>query len=174
MVKGKTTGARFISLTGLLLAAGVLFPVIFHQFGIAGRIFLPMHIPVFLAGLVMGPLAGLAVGVLSPMLSTVLTGIPPLVMVISMIPELAVYGTVSGLLSNGTRTGVFLGLLGGMVVGRVVWCLTAAFIAPLLGFPGRTLTVMLAALAVGWPGMVAQLIFIPPVVVRVRRAVFSS
>jgi hypothetical protein len=108
------------------------------------------------------------------MLSTVLTGMPPPVMVVSMIPELAAYGTVSGLLSNGTRTGVLLGLLGGMVVGRVVWCLTVAFIAPLLGFPGRTLTVMLAALAVGWPGVVAQLIFIPPVVVRIRRAMSSS
>jgi len=166
--------ARFISLTGLLLATGVIFPFIFHQFGIAGRIFLPMHIPVFLAGLILGPWAGLLVGALSPGLSAVMTGMPPAALAIPMTPELAVYGLISGLLFRGTRTSLYISLLGAMILGRLVWIPMAIFIAPLLGFEGRTLTVVLAALAVGWPGIVLQLLFVPPIVIRLRKAVLNT
>lgn len=162
--------ARFISLTGLLLAAGVLFPVVFHQFGIAGRIFLPMHIPVFLAGFVLGPWAGLLVGALSPGLSSLLTGMPTPAYAVMMTPELATYGAVSGYVYRVSRRNLWISLLGAMIAGRVVWCLMAILIAPVLGFKGRTLLVVAAALAVGWPGMIIQLAFIPPVVRRVQRA----
>jgi len=162
--------ARFISLTGLLLAAGVLFPLVFHQFGIAGRIFLPMHIPVFLAGLVLGPWAGLLVGALSPGLSSLLTGMPIAAYAIPMTPELAIYGLISGLLYKGTRRSLWAALIGAMIAGRVVWCFTAVLIAPLLGFAGRSWSVAVLALAVGWPGLVLQLIFLPPVIMKVRRA----
>jgi niacin transporter len=166
--------ARFISLTGLLLATGVIFPFIFHQFGIAGRIFLPMHVPVFLAGLILGPWAGLLVGALSPGLSAVMTGMPPAALAIPMTPELAVYGLVSGLLFRGTRTGLYVSLLGAMILGRLVWLPMAVFIAPLLGFPGRTLVVALAAQVVGWPGIVLQLLLVPPIVLKLRTALFNT
>jgi uncharacterized membrane protein len=174
MVKVGTIDARFISLTGLLLATGVIFPFIFHQFGIAGRIFLPMHIPVFLAGLILGPWAGLLVGALCPGLSAVMTGMPPAVLAIPMTPELAAYGLISGLLFRGTRASLYVSLLGAMIIGRIVWCLMAVLIAPLLGFPGRTLAVVLAALAIGWPGIVLQLLFVPPIVLRIRRTIFEG
>lgn len=161
---------RFISLTGLLLAAGVLFPVVFHQFGIAGRIFLPMHIPVFLAGLILGPRAGLLVGALSPALSSLLTGMPTAAYAVPMTPELATYGVVAGLLNTGARHSLWVALIGAMAAGRVVWCFMAVLIAPLLGFGGRTLGLVVAALAVGWPGVILQLIFVPPVVMKVKRA----
>ena len=127
-----TTSAQFISLTGLLLATGVIFPFIFHQFGIAGRIFLPMHIPVFMAGLILGPWSGLLVGALSPGLSAMMTGMPPAALAIPMTPELAAYGLVSGLLFRGTRTSLYISLLGAMIVGRIIWVPMAILIAPLL------------------------------------------
>jgi uncharacterized membrane protein len=170
VVRGSKMDARFISLTGLLLAAGVLFPVVFHQFGLAGRIFLPMHIPVFLAGMVLGPWAGLLVGALSPGLSSLLTGMPVAAYAIPMTPELAIYGLISGLLCRGTRRSMWVALIGAMISGRVVWCLMAVIIAPLLGFAGRTWSVVALALVVGWPGLVLQLIFLPPVVMRIQRA----
>jgi niacin transporter len=168
----RTPDARFVSLAGLLLATGVILPFIFHQFGIAGRIFLPMHIPVFLAGLLLGPGAGLLVGVLCPGLSAVLTGMPPAALAIPMTPELAAYGLFSGLLFRGTRTSLYISLLGAMIIGRIVWILMAVLIAPLLGFQGRTLTIVLAALAVGWPGIIVQLLLIPPIVLKIRGDVF--
>ena len=162
--------ARFISLTGLLLAAGVLFPVVFHQFGIAGRIFLPMHIPIFLAGLVLGPWAGLVVGALSPGLSSMLTGMPTTAYAVPMTLELATYGVVAGILYSGSNRSMWVALIGAMIAGRAVWCLMAVFIAPLLGFESRTFAVVVAALAVGWPGVILQLIFVPPLVRKVKRA----
>ena len=95
--------------TALLLALGVALPLVFHAVPMGGRIFLPMHLPTFVAGLVLGPAAGLVVGAGSPMLSSLLTGMPvaPFYMV-PMVFELATYGLVSGLLRRR-----FDALLGG-------------------------------------------------------------
>jgi len=165
-----TTNARFICLTGLLLATAVLFPVIFHQFGIAGRIFLPMHIPVLLAGFLLGPLAGLLVGGLAPGLSSLVTGMPPTALAIPMTPELAAYGLVVGLLFTGSRRSLWLALIGALIAGRFVWFLLVIVISPLLGFEGRALIVALAAQAVGWPGVLILFIFVPPLVMKMRRS----
>ncbi len=40
--------------TALLLALGVVLPIVFHAIPLGGRIFLPMHLPTFVAGLVLG------------------------------------------------------------------------------------------------------------------------
>ena len=44
-----------IVLTGLFIALGLVLPMAFHSIPNAGNIFLPMHIPVLLCGLVCGP-----------------------------------------------------------------------------------------------------------------------
>ena len=55
---------------GLLIAIGVILPQAFHIFGqSAGQTFLPMHIPVILAGMLIGPLWGAGVAVIVPLLS---------------------------------------------------------------------------------------------------------
>lgn len=84
--------------TALLLALGVMLPLVFHAFPLGGRIFLPMHIPAFIAGLVLGPVSGLIVGAGSPVLSALVTGRPPVYYMVPMVFELATYGVVAGLL----------------------------------------------------------------------------
>jgi niacin transporter len=84
--------------TALLLALGVLLPFVFHAFPLGGRIFLPMHIPTFIAGLVLGPVSGLIVGAGSPVLSALITGRPTVPYMIPMLFELGTYGVVAGLL----------------------------------------------------------------------------
>ena len=95
------TNRRFttwmITGTALLLALGVMLPLVFHAFPLGGRIFLPMHIPAFIAGLVLGPLSGLIVGAGSPVLSALVTGRPPVYYMVPMVFELATYGVVAGL-----------------------------------------------------------------------------
>ncbi len=91
-----TTGT--ITGTALLLALGVVLPIVFHMIPLGGRIFSPMHIPAFLAGLLMGPLSGLVVGIGSPVLSGLLTGRPTFFYMIPMLFELGTYGLVAGLL----------------------------------------------------------------------------
>jgi niacin transporter len=73
-------------------------PIVFHAFPLGGRIFLPMHLPTFVAGLVLGPVAGLVVGAGSPIVSGLLTGRPTVFYMVPMVFELATYGLVAGLL----------------------------------------------------------------------------
>ena len=52
--------------SSVFIAFGVTLPIAFHFFGGIGSVFLPMHIPVLIAGLFLGRNAGLAVGFLTP------------------------------------------------------------------------------------------------------------
>jgi len=82
---------------GVFISLGVLLPIAFHAVGAMGSVFLPMHIPVLMAGLLMGPVIGAGVGALTPVCSSLLTGMPPLMPTLPiMIPELIAYGAVAG------------------------------------------------------------------------------
>ncbi|MEG2259926.1 MAG: ECF transporter S component, partial [Oscillospiraceae bacterium] len=49
-------------ISALCIALGVILPIAFHAIPNAGSIFLPMHIPVLLCGLICGPIYGLVCG----------------------------------------------------------------------------------------------------------------
>ncbi len=162
------TSAQKITLTGLFVALGILTPMAFHFTGGpgAGRLFLPMHIPVFLAGLLAGPIVGVTVGIITPGLSSLLTGMPPPVPTAMMMTiELGVFGLLSGLLYFRLRTGLWLSLIISMFAGRVVYGILAYIALPLVGLERVPLW---APLTVGlinsWPGILIQLILIPPIV----------
>ena len=82
----------------MCLAISLLLPQIFHMIGMqqAGSIFLPMHLPVFIGGLLLGPVYGLLLGIFAPLTSFVITGMPSADRIIFMMCELATYGMVSG------------------------------------------------------------------------------
>ena len=84
--------ARLATHTALYLALAVLLPIGLHATGLGGRVFLPMHIPVLLAGFLMGPQTGVLVGLLAPALSYLLIGMPPAYAVPLMSLELPMYG----------------------------------------------------------------------------------
>ena len=90
-------------ITALCVALCIVLPMAFHTVKNAGSIFLPMHIPVLLCGLICGWQYGLVCGLLGPALSTLLTQMPPMVILPAMTAELAVYGAVTGLMSSNTR-----------------------------------------------------------------------
>ena len=101
MTKGSETGripTATLTGTALLLALGVVLPIVFHAIPLGGRVFLPMHLPTFVAGLMLGPVAGLVVGAGSPVLSALLTGRPTVFYMVPMVLELATYGLLAGLL----------------------------------------------------------------------------
>ena len=154
---------------GLFVALGVLLPVAFHALGPVARILSPMHIPVFMGGLILGPVYGLIVGVVTPVSSSFLTGMPPLMpMLPMMVAELGVYGFVSGLLSR--RVNPWLAMLGAIICGR------AMMVAVLLLF-GEMLQIKAEPVAYVWSGIVAgatgiglQLLLIPFIVKRLKLA----
>jgi len=159
---------QLVSRIGLWTALGVAVPFLFHQFGIAGKVFLPMHFPVFLAGLLCGPWAGFWVGVLSPSLSFLLTGMPPFPLVLAMVPELATYGTLSGWL-YGRGMAVVPALLGAMVVGRCVLGLALWALSFVLRLQISPHTFVTGAVLTGLPGIAAQLFLIPVLVKKLDR-----
>lgn len=163
----------------LFLALGVLFPQIFHLFGAtAGQIFLPMHIPVILSGYVLGPVYGAVVGVLSPTLSCVLTSMPMPIKLPFMIFELGIYGLTAGLFDRlfrqkfGKRTySAAATLIPVQIAGRIAnaLCILVAVYLLRIQSPAITVASIWTSVASGLPGLIVQWIFIPVLVVILRR-----
>jgi len=155
----------FLPRAGLLVALGILIPFVTgHGFGMAGNILLPMHFTVLLSGFLLGPQGGLLVGVMTPILSSLLTGMPPAFpMLPAMVGELGTYGLATGALWQRGK-GLYISLLGAMVLGRVVHALLmACFIAwqgKAIGFS------LLFFLVQGIPGTVLQLVLLPVILRR--------
>jgi len=157
---------------GLCLALCVVLPLTFHSVANAGSIFLPMHIPVLACGLLCGWPYGLACGILGPVLSSVMTGMPPAGILPSMMLELAVYGLVSGLLSNAFRSknsvlSIYLPLVCAMLAGRV-----ASGIANALIFQAGSYSLkawLTVSFATALPGILIQLLLIPAVILTLRK-----
>lgn len=159
-------------LTAVCAALCVVVPLAFHGIPNGGSIFLPMHIPVLLCGMLCGWPNGLLCGLVGPAISSLLTGMPPAAVLPSMMVECAVYGSVSGLILKKVRTGklygdLYLSLVVAMVCGRV-----ASGIAKALIFaPGTTFAAWAtASFLTGLPGIAIQLLLIPPIVYALTRA----
>jgi riboflavin transporter FmnP len=151
--------------TAVCTALGILLPVFFHAAGIMGAIFLPMHIPVLVAGLFLGAKSGLITGVASPVLSAALTGMPPVMPHLpAMIVELAVYGTVSGYLYHQKRLSLFLSLVLAMLAGRIMAGFAVAVMAQFVRIEMTPAMYLYGYFVTGLPGMAIQLVMIPALV----------
>ena len=159
-------------LAALCAALCVGLPIAFHAIPNAGSIFLPMHIPVLLCGLVCGWQYGLLCGILGPLVSSVLTGMPPAAILPGMMVECGMYGCVGGLMMERVRTGSLYGdlyicLPVAMLAGRVISGIVKALIlTPGLSFAAWATASFVTAL----PGISVQLIMLPTLVVALNRA----
>ncbi len=163
-----------MSVSGFLLALGIILPyALGHGLGIPGTLLLPMHIPVLLCGFLCGPLWGGVCGALLPLLNCLLTGMPsPFPMLPIMFFELTVYGLVSGVLFSKTpigkyKLGIYVALPVTMICGRIAYA--AAFYALLISKEGLRAPTVWAAIVAGLPGIIIQLLIIPPIIFAVRR-----
>lgn len=147
----------------IYLALGVVLPLVFHAIGL-GAVFLPMHIPVILAGFHMGPLMGLVCGFFSPLLSHVLTGMPPVLppTLPVMMVELPLYGFLGGLFYRKYKLNLWVSLIGAMLLGRIGMGLWIFILAKLFNIYLHPLIYLQGAVLTGIPGILLQLILIPP------------
>lgn len=154
----------------LLLALGLILPQLFHLFGgrTAGSVFSPMHLPVLLCGLLLGPAWGGAVGFLTPLLSSILTAMPPSAILPFMLCELAAYGAVAGALSR--RLPLYPALIGAQVAGRVVYALALFVGGTLFGLECAAPASVLTSVITGLPGIALQLVLAPALVYALRQA----
>lgn len=147
---------------GLLIALGILLPQAFHVFGTTGGgTFLPIHIPILMGGLLLGPYYGGVIGLIVPILSSVLTGMPPIPKVYFMLAELITYGVVTGLLIR--KTSVYPSLLGAMVAGRVMYGLALILGVQIFHItaPFANQAAFFGGIVTGIPGIAIQLIVLP-------------
>ena len=169
----KMTAVKKSIITAVCIALCYVLPLMFHGIQNAGSIFCPMHIPVFICGLICGWPYGLLCGIAGPLLSSALTAMPPAAMLPSMMVELAVYGAVAGLMmklvhTKCTYADLYISLITAIVCGRVL-----AGVAKALIFARGSYS--MAAWVAGnvvtsWPGTVIQLVFIPGIVFALMKA----
>ena len=169
----KMTTVKKSIITAVCIALCYVLPLMFHGIQNAGSIFCPMHIPVFICGLICGWPYGLLCGIAGPLLSSALTGMPPAAMLPSMIVELAVYGAAAGLMmklvhTKSTYADLYISLITAIVCGRVL-----AGVAKALIFARGSYSMaawVAANVVTSWPGTVIQLVFIPSIVFALMKA----
>lgn len=150
-------------LAALMVAMCVVLPLAFHSIPNGGSVFLPMHIPVLICGMICSWPYGFVCGLLGPLLSCLITGMPPLAMLPAMMLECGVYGLVTGLCLKFVRTGrlyvdLYIALIGAMIAGRVLSGIAKALIFS----PGITMHYWLtASFVTALPGIVVQLVAVP-------------
>lgn len=168
----KTT--KNLTLSAMFMAVGMVLPFLTGQIQQIGNMLLPMHLPVFLCGLICGWQYGAAVGFILPLLRSVTFGMPPLFpTATAMAFELAAYGLVAGLLYGHSRwqcvIALYRSLIAAMLAGRIVWGIVQIV---LLGLSGSAFTWQMfisGALLNSIPGIIVQLILIPAIMVTLNR-----
>ncbi len=164
---------RALVLSAMFLALGLVLPFFTGQIPQVGSMLLPMHLPVFLCGLICGWQYGAAVGFVTPLLRMSLFGMPPLLTAVAMAFELAAYGGVAGFLYSRSRwqcvIALYRSLIIAMVAGRLVWAAVRVVMTGVAGEPFTWQIFLAGALLNAIPGIILQLVFIPAVMVALDR-----
>ncbi|MFH1829399.1 MAG: ECF transporter S component [Pseudomonadota bacterium] len=147
----------FLFLT-IFSALGIALPCLCHEFGVAGKVFLPIHFAVMTAGMVMGMRGGLIVGLISPVLSFAISGVPPVASVFYMTVEVTTYGVVAGFVLHTLHKSAIVSLIVSLLAGRLVSLVMATLILGRVGFSHQLYKLFIIAL----PGIIIQLALIPP------------
>lgn len=169
-MKNQNEKIRNMVFAALCVAIGLALPQAMHSIPEAGRVFLPMHIPVLLCGLLCGSLWGFGCGLLTPILSSLLFSMPPAPYLPGMVLELATYGLVAGLLYRKFKLNVYVSLVSAMILGRVVYGLMNAAIF-LSGGNEYSLAVFFTSLFIkALPGIVIQIALLPLLVIGLEKA----
>ncbi|MCM1411810.1 MAG: ECF transporter S component [Lachnospiraceae bacterium] len=163
-----------LTLSAMFVAVGIILPFFTGQIPQIGNMLLPMHIPVFLCGLICGWQYGAAVGFILPLMRSMLFSMPPLFPnATAMAFELLTYGLVAGLLYSRSKwqcvIALYRSIIAAMVAGRIVWGVAQIL---LLGISGSIFTweaFMAGAFLNAIPGIIVQLILIPAVMVALNR-----
>lgn len=183
----KTFNTLNIVTTAMLCAMCVAVSAIFHYagWGSVGALISPMHLPVFLAGILCGPWLGLICGAVSPTMSFFVSGaVNPRFpdRLIPMIVELAVYGFLSGMLRyvflKNPKTNKFssvLALVISMVAGRVISAFVSAIFMTLVTTNEVSYFANLGMSMAGkftstWAGIIIQLVLIPAILFALQRS----
>lgn len=173
-MKKSSVNIKKLTCSAMFLALALLLPLLTGQIPEVGSMLCPMHIPVLLCGFICGWPWGLAVGLIAPLLRSLIFGRPELFpKAIAMAFELCTYGAVSGLLYRllpRKPVNIYIALLAAMIAGRAVWG-GAQYLLLLSSETSFTMSKFIAgAVTTAIPGIILQIVLIPPIVLGLRRA----
>lgn len=169
----KKINVNKLGLSAMFMALGLVLPFFTGQIQNIGNMLLPMHIPVFLCGLICGWKYGAVVGFILPLMRSVLFGMPVMFPnAVAMAFELMTYGLVVGLIYVGFKKKniikTYISLIVAMISGRIVWAVAQLIILGMLGSAFTAKMFIAGAFLNAIPGIIVQLILIPMIMARVK------
>ncbi|KPL15151.1 MAG: hypothetical protein AMS26_08465 [Bacteroides sp. SM23_62] len=148
-----------ITLIALFIALCLLVPFVFHLVGL-GKMFLPMFLPILLAGFIIEFPAAMLVGFLGPWISAFATGMPPLFpTALSMCVEGVLTAGWASYLYHQKRISFWFGLIVAIIAQRLARIVMLLLILPLFGLPAKVLSI--ADFVYSLPGVLLQLLLTP-------------
>ncbi len=164
---------RKLVLAAMFIALGLILPFL-TQIPSLGNRFLPMHLPILVAGFVCGWPLGLLIGFITPLFRSLLFGMPPMFpTAVAMSFELAAFGLLTGLfyrLLPKKIPFIYVTLILAMVLGRVVWGMVSLVLYGIAGNPFTWQIFMTSAFVNAIPGIILQLILVPLLVKAFEKA----
>ncbi len=170
-----------ICLFAVFLALAWLLPLLTGQIPEIGQQLCPMHIPILLAGFILGWKYGALLGFVAPLTRSLMFGQPALYpMALCMAFELATYGFLSGFIfqifikkftmDKKTIIWMYVSLILAMIGGRLVWGLSR-YLCGVFAQNAFTFKMFLSgAILTAWPGIVLQLVLIPALLFTLYKA----
>ena len=165
---------RQLCYSAACLALCMVLPFLTGQMQQMGNALCPMHIPVFLAGFLCGPIWAACVGAAAPLLRYALFGMPPIYPIgAAMSFELLFYGLISGLvyvrLPKNTQS-IYISLISAMLAGRIVWGAARLIFAGVSGGEFTWAMFLSGAFVTAVPGIILHIVLIPLLVMAFRKA----
>jgi len=132
------------------LTLALVIPTITHRLGLSYLVAQPMHWMILFAGLTYGAISGLIIGASLPVVSFLISGMPVAAMLPLMIPELAAYGFVTGILKQKITSfgAAAVGLLAGRIVFLALFAMLGRLDVSAFEYVQKTWTPGLAAIII--------------------------
>jgi predicted membrane protein len=163
-----------MALAAMFLALALVLPFLTLQIPLIGQLLTPMHFPIILGSIFIGPVWGLVIGFIAPLLRLFVFGMPQMPMAIIMAFELAIYGLVTGLVLRIFRKSkltyilkIIIALMIAMILGRIVYALAAMIFLQSAEF----IPVFIGTFTTSFIGILLQLILIPLIALRLKKYV---
>jgi hypothetical protein len=151
---------RAMIVSAAVAALGLVLPIAFHMVGLGSK-FLPMLLPLLLAGFLVPLSWALLTGAVVPVISSLAFGMPPIYppVAIEMSLEGAMLGGVAALIYRGQSRRLWPALLSAVVASRLVGLAAAFLLARMFELPAGFASV--AMLVQSLPGVALQLAVVP-------------
>ena len=160
--------SRELALGGLLGAAALLLPAVFHLVHL-GSLFMPMYVPLCLLAFLVSARVAATTALIVPLMSGLLTSMPPFYPPIApvMSVELAVMcGTIALARARWPQCNEWLLLVPVLLAGRILNFFLMYALAEVMNLPPGFVAGL--SFVAGWPGVVLMLLVIPPLVRMLR------